>query len=158
MKEKHGSLTTPIWSTRRNSLLKAAPMLMGMLLIGTPASAFAEESSNSIELSVQESIIVQGKVVDKKGEPLIGVNILEVGTTNGTITDFDGNFVLNVESNATLRVSYIGYKEINLPVNGKKQLNITLEEDTKALEEVVVIGYGAVRKADLAGSVAVVDN
>ena len=158
MKEKHGSLVTPLWTSRRNSLLKAAPMVMGMLLIGNPASAFAGESSNSVELSVQESIIVQGKVVDKNGEPLIGVNILEIGTTNGTITDFDGNFVLNVESNASLKISYIGYKEINLPVNGKKQLNVTLQEDSQALEEVVVIGYGAVRKADLAGSVAVVDN
>ena len=158
MKEKHGSLVTPNWSYRRNSLLKAAPMLMGMLLIGTPASAFAEESSSAVERSVQETITINGKVIDKNGDPLIGVNILEVGTTNGTITDFDGNFVLNVSSNATLRVSYIGYKEINLPVNGQKQLSITLQEDTQALEEVVVIGYGAVRKADLAGSVAVVDN
>ena len=158
MKEKHGSLAAPFWSTRRNSFLKAAPMVMGMLLIGNPTSVFAEAASNSIETVDQTSISIKGKIVDKMGEPLIGVNILEVGTTNGTITDFDGNFVLNVASNATLRISYIGYKEINLPVNGQKEISVTLHEDTQALEEVVVIGYGAVRKADLAGSVAVVDN
>ena len=156
MKEKHGGFVPTFWTTRR-SLLKAAPMMMGLMLIGTPVSAFAELPSNSVEMT-QQTAAIQGKVIDANGDPLIGVNLIEVGTTNGTITDIDGNFALNVSPNATLKVSYTGYKDVTVAVKGKKNLTITMEEDTQALEEVVVIGYGAVRKADLAGSVAVLDN
>ena len=98
-----------------------------------------------------------GLVKDKTGEPMIGVNVLVKGTTNGTITDFDGKFSIpDVPSNATLVVSYIGY--LTKEVKTGKDLVIVLEEDNKTLDEVVVIGYGAVRKADVAGAVAVLDN
>ena len=97
---------------------------------------------------------VEGIVKDAGGEPIIGASILEKGTTNGTITDFDGNFTLNVSSNATLVISYIGYQTQEIAVAGKKSLKITLKEDSKALEEVVVIGYGTARKSDVTGSIA----
>ena len=94
-----------------------------------------------------------GVVKDKTGEPMIGVNVLVKGTTNGTITDFDGNFEINdVPSGSTLVVSYIGY--LTKEVKAGQNLIIVLEEDTKTLDEVVVIGYGTVKKRDLTGSVA----
>ena len=94
-----------------------------------------------------------GIVKDKAGEPMIGVNVLVKGTTNGTITDFDGKFLLeNVSGNSTLVVSYIGY--LTKEVKTGRNLVVVLEEDNKTLDEVVVIGYGTVKKRDLTGSVA----
>ncbi len=102
-----------------------------------------------------KSINVTGKVVDAKGEPIIGATIKEEGTSNGTITDFDGNFILNNVSMSTkLSVSYIGYKNFELIANKAALGVITLREDTKLLDEVVVVGYGTQKKADLTGSVA----
>ena len=98
-----------------------------------------------------------GVVKDKAGEPMIGVNVLVKGTTNGTITDFDGNFTIpDVPSNATLVVSYIGY--LTKEVKAGQNLIVVLEEDNKTLDEVVVIGYGTVKKRDLTGSVASVSS
>ena len=94
-----------------------------------------------------------GVVKDKTGEPMIGVNVLVKGTTNGTITDFDGNFTIpDVPGNATLVVSYIGY--LTKEVKAGQNLTIVLEEDNKTLDEVVVIGYGTVKRRDLTGAVA----
>ena len=78
----------------------------------------------------------------------------EKGTTNGMITDLDGKFSLSVQKGATLVISYIGYVAQEIPVKGETQLNIVLKEDSKALEEVVVIGYGTARKSDVTGSIA----
>lgn len=96
---------------------------------------------------------VTGKVVDANGEPVIGATIKEQGTTNGTITDFDGNFTLDVADNAMLEVSYIGYKSQELRVVSGKTLSVTLREDTEVLDEVVVVGYGVQKKANLTGAV-----
>ena len=101
-----------------------------------------------------QSVMVKGVVKDTSGEAIIGASVLEKGTTNGTITDFDGNFALNVSKNAVLVVSFVGYKNEEIPVAGKSSLKITLKEDSKALEEVVVIGYGTQRKGDVTSSVA----
>ncbi|MDY4757393.1 MAG: TonB-dependent receptor [Parabacteroides sp.] len=109
------------------------------------------------EVSVaQQQRTVKGVVTDTKGEPLLGVNVIVKGTTNGTITDLDGNFSLEVEPNAILEVSYIGYVTQQVPANGTS-LKITLKEDTQNLDEVVVVGYGTQQKKDITGSVAVVD-
>ena len=98
---------------------------------------------------------VKGTVKDATGDPVIGANVLEKGTNNGTITDFEGNYTLtNVKANGTLVFSYIGYVSQEIKVNGQTTVNATIEEDSKNLEEVVVIGYGAVKKKDLTGSVA----
>lgn len=102
-----------------------------------------------------QSLQVSGTIVSKSdGQPVIGATILEQGTTNGTITDFDGKFSLTVKQNAEIAISYIGFK--TQVVKAQSVLNIVLEEDTEVLDEVVVTGYTTQRKADLTGSVAVV--
>lgn len=97
---------------------------------------------------------VTGKVLDENGDPVIGANVVEKGTTNGTVTNIDGNFTLNVEDNAVLQISYIGYLVQDINSAGRNSLDIVLQEDTKTLEEVVVVGYGTMRKRDLTGSVS----
>lgn len=100
---------------------------------------------------------VKGKVTDSAGEPIIGVNIMEEGTTsNGTITDLDGNFELDVASNAVLKITYIGYRTQQVPVKGKSSLVIAMADDTELLDEVVVVGYGSMRKRDLTGAVGMI--
>ncbi len=137
-------------------LLQTMPLMAGMLLGGTTL-AVADEL-NPVVQEQQQSISVTGTVVDQNGEPLMGVNVIEKGTTNGTMTDMDGRFTLSVPGNATLQISYIGYTTEEVVVNNQTKLNITLKEDSQNLDELVVVGYGAVRKADLAGSVAVLDS
>jgi hypothetical protein len=101
---------------------------------------------------------ITGKVTDTSGDPLPGATVMVKGTTIGTVTDADGNFSLKVADNATIRVSYIGYMEQEINTAGETSFNITLVEDTQALEEVVVVGYGVQKKATLTGSVAVVSD
>lgn len=102
-----------------------------------------------------QTVNIKGLVKDNAtGEPVIGANVVEKGTTNGVVTDFDGAFALNVESNAILVVSYIGYQTKEIPVAGKTSFNITIEEDSKMLDNVVVIGYGTQRREAVTGSVA----
>ena len=103
--------------------------------------------------SVMQALTINGKVVDQNGEPVIGANVLVKGTTNGSITDLDGNFTLEVEKGATLVISYIGYKDTTVKVVSAKPLSITLKEDSEALEEVVVVGYGTQKKVNLTGAV-----
>ncbi|MDL2310003.1 SusC/RagA family TonB-linked outer membrane protein [Parabacteroides sp. OttesenSCG-928-B22] len=95
-----------------------------------------------------------GSVVDEYGEPVIGANVVEKGTTNGTTTDIDGNFSLLITEHAILQISYIGYIAQEVAVGGKNKIDITLREDAQTLDEVVVIGYGTIRKKDLTGSVS----
>ena len=112
-------------------------------------------SSATKEVAIVQQVgrSVKGVVVDDKGEPVIGATVMVKGSTNGTITDFDGNFILNdVSSNASLIVSYVGYVTETISVNGKSSFKIVMKEDAKTLEEVVVIGYGVVKKRDLTGS------
>jgi TonB-dependent SusC/RagA subfamily outer membrane receptor len=100
---------------------------------------------------------VTGKVTDAVG-PLPGANVIVKGTTNGTQTDFDGNYTINnVPGNATLVFSYLGYKTMEVAVNGQSTVNASLEEDAAALEEVVVTGYGTQSKRDVTGAVTTVD-
>ena len=105
-----------------------------------------------------QSISVSGTVVDELGEPVLGANIIEKGTTNGVLTDIDGNFSLKAPNGATLVVSYIGYETVEVKVSGTKPMKIVLAEDVKALEDVVVIGYGTQRKEAITGSVASVSS
>lgn len=110
----------------------------------------------AISLGVSaQTITVKGNVKDTTGEPIIGASVVEKGnTTNGTITDLDGNYSIKVPSKATLTISYIGMKTLDIAVKGQSQINVTLSDDTQALDEVVVIGYGTVAKKDLTGSVS----
>ncbi len=102
-----------------------------------------------------QTISVKGNVISKTdGEPVIGASVIETGTTNGVITDFNGDFTLSVTANSTLTISYIGYK--NVVVKPKSPLKIEMEEDSKLIDEVVVTGYSTQRKADLTGAIVVV--
>lgn len=136
------------------------PFAVGMLLCSTNASA-ADVNANTINTVAQgpQKSQVTGRIVDSNGEPLIGVSVVEKGNkSNGTVTNLDGEYTVNVSANSTLVVSYVGYKTQEVAVGGKRNVNITLAEDAEMLNDVVVIGYGVVKKADLAGSVAVMDN
>lgn len=102
----------------------------------------------------QQAKTVTGTVTDVSGEPIIGANIRIKGTTTGTITDIDGNFSIEAEPQSVIEVSYIGYLTQETVINNQKSIRFLLKEDTKTLDEVVVIGYGVQKKADLTGSVA----
>lgn len=112
-----------------------------------------------IELPVfGQNIQVTGNVHDETGEPIIGASVIVVGATTGVATDFDGNFVLNnVPSNGKLKVTYIGYNPAEISIKGQTNIDVTLVEDSQVLDEVVVVGYGTVKKSDLTGSVSSVD-
>lgn len=99
---------------------------------------------------------INGNVRDGAGEPVIGANVVQKGTTNGTITDVNGNFSLNAPGSATLVVSYLGYATQEVRVNNQNQLSIQLSEDSKSLEEVVVVGYGTQKKATITGAISTV--
>lgn len=125
------------------SRLRMMVCLIGMLL---PMCMFAQQ------------ITVQGIVKDQTGEMVIGASVMEKGTTNGTITGIDGDFSLNMSSNGTLVVSFVGYKTQEVQVKGQKQLQVVLSEDAEMLDEVVVIGYGTMKKSDLTGAVSSIGN
>lgn len=105
-----------------------------------------------------QTVSVTGMVKDASGEPIIGASVVEAGTTNGIVTDLDGNFKLNVSAKGSLKISFIGYQTQTIPVAGKKQFDITLKEDAKVLDEVVVVGYGQMKRSDLTGSVVSVND
>ena len=106
----------------------------------------------------QQTIKVKGQVVDQTGEPLIGATVRVKGSQSGSVTDFDGNFEIDAASDATLVVSYIGYKDREIAVRGRAVIDtIQLESDDNMLEQVVVVGYGVQKKADLTGSVSIVN-
>ena len=134
---------------------KVLHILGGCLLLitlGIGTSFASENSSFSVN---QQKKTITGTIVDETGEPVSGANITEQGTTNGIISNFDGEFTLNVSDNATLVISYIGFVQQQVAVGGQTSLRIVLAEDTQALEEVVVVGYGTMRKSDVTGSISV---
>ena len=152
------NLNRPLFPIITKSMV--LPFAAGMLLCTTNASA-ANELTKMVNIVAQgqQKTQVTGVIVDASGEPLIGVSVVEKGNkTNGAVTDIDGKFVINVPANSSLVVSYVGYKTQEVAVAGKHNINVTLKEDAEMLNDVVVIGYGVVKKADLAGSVAVMDN
>ena len=115
-------------------------------------------SANPGILSTQQAKKeISGVILDASGEPIIGANVVEQGTTNGTITDLDGNFHLSVSPNATIVVSYIGFVEQKISVSNQSSFSIQLKEDSQNLEEVVVVAYGTQKKVNLSGSVASVN-
>ena len=119
--------------------------LMFLLALGLGSTAVA----------LGEPRIVKGRVLsDSDGEPMVGVAVSEKGTTNGTITDADGNFSIKVDDGAVLTISYMGFTTQNVKPVGNSPIQIELVEDSKLLDDVVVVGYGVQRKSDLTGSVA----
>ena len=104
-----------------------------------------------------QNIKVHGVIKDESGEPIIGATVIQKGTTNATVTDLDGNFIFMVPSTGTLSISYLGYTTKNVPVQGRQVLDIELSQSSKQLNEVVVIGYGTMKKSDLTGSIGSID-
>ena len=127
-----------------------------MLAAGLPLAMYAEAGNmEAAVMAAQQTRTVSGQVVDSNGESIIGANVMEKGTTNGTITDFDGKFSLKVAPNATLVISYIGYKNIEMKASELKVgQTITLQENAEMMDEVVVIGYGTQRKGDVTSAIS----
>lgn len=155
--------------TQENLVVKSAErsckkfsLLMGLcalFLFCSTGLAYADNVSNGSRLSspaesAQAKHIVTGKILDKGGQPVIGASVIEVGTTNGTVTDVNGNFEINLSPNARVVVSCIGYKDAEVNVGENASLTITLIEDAEALQEVVVVGYGTMQKRDLTGAIS----
>ena len=125
-------------------------MMISALCTASPSSIFA--NVNEVQITMQAATL-KGQVITESGEPVIGASVMLKGTSNGTITDLDGNFTLKGMSKGTLVISFIGYITQEIPLNGKTSLKVILKEDTKTLDEVVVIGYGTQRKEELTSSV-----
>lgn len=136
------------------SIVRKTVLLAGLCAttgIGFAPQLFANTANSSAV--AQQSKKLTGLVVDANGETIIGANVLVKGTTNGTITDMDGKFTLDVHKGAVIEVSYIGYISQSITYTGQAEIKVVLKEDSETLEEVVVVGYGVMRKSDLTGSV-----
>ena len=120
--------------------------MLGQVSEQTPSSPVPQQATRQIT----------GTILDETGEPIIGANVVQKGTTNGIMTDLDGTFSLNVPNNATLVVSFIGYNSMEVNVTGKSKITVTLKEDTQKLEEVVVVGYGTQKKVTVTGAVTAI--
>jgi len=134
------------FSILKNTLNQANPNLLALFLISI--------MSFYTPVIAQSSLKITGKVIDQSNVAVIGATIIEVGTDKGVVTDIDGNFTMNVLSNSQIQVSYVGYETQTISVNGQTNFAITLEESKRVLDELVIIGYGTVRKSDLTGAVA----
>ena len=131
------------------SVMLTLSVVGGLAVSTVPAMASVEQA---------QTIKVSGQVVDQDGEPLIGATVRVKGSQTGSVTDIDGNFQLDAPSNATLVVSYVGYKDSEIAVRGRAIIEkIQLESDSQVLDQVVVVGYGTQKKADLTGSVSIVN-
>ena len=123
-------------------------------MVGNHIVLTSQGTKNEIvEALQQNSIRITGIITDESGEPVIGANVVEKGTTNGITTDIDGKFSLNVKKDAVLQISYIGYIPQEIRTGNETNISVQLKEDTQALEEVVVVGYGTQKKVNLTGSV-----
>lgn len=122
---------------------------LSVMVAGFPGTLAA---STGTMIAAQQTKSISGTIVDSNGIPVIGANVLEKGTTNGTITDIDGNFTLNVSSGAVLQISFIGYNTQEVTVGTQTSFKVVLKEDTETLEEVVVVGYGVQKKKLVTGA------
>lgn len=147
-----------MYSLPSRVLLCTSLALVSMGAVAAPSGVFGLEESAGTTIVAQTGKTVKGVVTDK-GEPIIGANVLVKGTANGTITDLDGRFSLNnVPSNGTLVISFIGYLPLEVKVGNQQNFAIELKEDSQTLDEVIVVGYGSQKKANLTGSVGQVDS
>lgn len=138
--------------------MKTYFVLFLMLFVSVYAFAIEKDSTEKMSpTNTQQQRKITGAVLDQKGEPIIGANVIEKGTTNGTITDLDGNFSLSVTSSSELVISFMGYITQNVSIGNRMNLQVTLIEDSQKLDEVVVVAYGAQKKVNLSGSVSSVN-
>lgn len=142
-------------SFRNNRKALAALLLCTGFIAGHPLAMRAESNGQSLQTVQQQQIKVSGIVKDALGEPVIGASVLEKGTSNGIITDINGNFSLTVKPGAILVISFVGYKTQEVEATTGKSLNVTLHDDTEMLDEVVVVGFGTQKKVNLTGSVGI---
>jgi TonB-linked SusC/RagA family outer membrane protein len=143
-------------NAKLKKLVHTITVLVFLLTTGTGMLS-ARDDYAAKTLESQQDISLTGTVVDQTGEPVIGANIMEKGTANGTVTDAEGKFTLNVSAGAVLQVSYIGFLKQEVTVGSRTTLNIRLMEDALALDEVVVIGYGTQKKVNLTGAVSAIN-
>ena len=137
------------------SVFRIMTMILFFLFLGVGNTFSNVNASNAPDEQLQQGKKIKGVVRDETGEPIIGANVIEKGTSNGLITDLDGAFSLEVKPGSTLVISYIGYISQEIPItDNTTTLNIKLVEDSKTLDEVVVVGYGTMKKSDLTGSVS----
>lgn len=157
MKQRPRALSIAGLSFKADSRL-ACGIITAAMISGSALVSYAGDKMGGVELSVSQSVsqkyTVSGTVVDESGEPMIGVSVLVLGTKEGVATDFDGNYSIQVAPGATLQFSYIGYKTQTAVVGSKGAINITMAPDNNVLDDVVVVGYGTVKKRDLTGAVA----
>lgn len=137
------------------SIIKLSLLLSCTCIWNGMASETINEGNT---ISQQEKRQITGVINDPQGEPIIGANIVEKGTTNGVVTDANGKFTLSVSGNAVLQISYVGYTRQEIEVKGKNNFSIVLREDSHGLDEVVVVGYGSQKKSTLTGAVSTVNS
>ena len=138
-------------------IAKASAFCLLLSAFSVNAAMVAPAPAGTVDevMAVQQGKKVTGVVIDGTGEPVIGANVVVKGTTNGTITDFDGNYTIEgVSANDVLVISYIGYLSQEVPVGNQSMIKVTLKEDTQTLDEVVVVGYGTMKKSDVTGSIS----
>ena len=139
-----------------NRKMRKTVLLVGACLLGMCSmQAYAGDASSPVP-EVQQTKKITGTITDAQG-PVIGASVVVKGTSNGVATDFDGNFTLNVSQGQTLVISYIGYLTKEVKIDGRSHYDITLSEDNALLDEVVVVGYGTMKKSDLAGATGSMD-
>ena len=138
------------------SIKKIVFAVWALLSLGVIAHAENSQPNDTEPTTQQAQKKITGTIVDANNEPIIGANVLVKGTADGTITDFDGKFVLDAPSNATLVISYVGFTVQEVDIKGQNTLNIVLQEDSELLDEVVVVGYGVQKKTTLTGAVSTV--
>ena len=145
-----GSRSTVKWS------MTVGVLLCHLVLFAVPSAAMPWQGDDAHETGDGVTLAVSGTVVDAEGLPIMGATIMEKGTGHGTTTDLDGNFSLRLSGQATLTVSYVGFVTQDVRVKGRNHLDIRLDEDSRSLSEVVVVGYGAQKKVNMTGAVETV--
>lgn len=153
-----------LFATRKSNgvpMLKSTlPIILFSMFPGVASIAATESATPDnplVSMVTQQNKKVSGVVYDTNGDPAIGANVIVKGTTNGTITDMDGKYTLEVPANAILQISYIGYNTQEIPVGNKTTINVNLKEDTQALDEVVVVAYGTQKARSVTGSMSKLD-
>lgn len=136
-------------NVRRCVILAALPLAVA----GTIQTLHAAENGPGVLSTQQNQVTVTGTITNAAGEPLIGVSVVEQGTTNGTVTDFDGKYTLSVAQGSTLEFSYVGFAKQEIKVGNEKVINVVLQEDNQLLNEVVVVGYGSMKRSDIATAI-----
>lgn len=152
---RHGCRSQWVYSLFRTPAIKTVPLFFMVLLFGlSSAHAYENPKENAEKLMVE----ITGKVTDISGDPLIGVNIQVKGTTRGATTDFEGEYEIDADLQDTLLFSYVGYKTLSVPIDGRTRVDVEMEQDVSQLDEVIVVAYGRATRGTYTGAAAVIDD